>query len=69
MDIEEYKRRFAEDSSPGWDSLNLRLREVYGDLEPQHWERSSAINLAVPIHLTASALILVMTGTLTMCIS
>ncbi len=37
MNLEEYKRQFAEDSSPGWDSLDVRLRDVYGDLEPKHW--------------------------------
>lgn len=37
MNLEEYKRRFSEDSSPGWDSLNVSLREVYGDQEPTHW--------------------------------
>lgn len=37
MDLEEYKRRFAEDSSPGWDSLNASLRDEYSELEPMHW--------------------------------
>jgi hypothetical protein len=37
MDLEEYKRRFAEDSSPGWEALNVSLRDVYDDQEPRHW--------------------------------
>ena len=37
MDLEEYKRRFADDSSPGWDAINVSLRDVYGDQEPKHW--------------------------------
>lgn len=37
MDLEEYKRRFPKDSSPGWDALNVSLCDVYGDQEPQHW--------------------------------
>lgn len=37
MDLEEYKQRFADDSSPGWDAINVRLRDVYGDQEPMHW--------------------------------
>ena len=39
MDLEEYRRRFGgqEDAAPGWDAIDTRLREVYGDQEPKHW--------------------------------
>ncbi|QJW98592.1 suppressor of fused domain protein [Frigoriglobus tundricola] len=39
MDIAEYKRRYGEsdDAAPGWDAIDARLREVYGEQEPRHW--------------------------------
>lgn len=37
MDLAEYQQKFAEDSAPGWEALDVRLREVYGEQEPQHW--------------------------------
>ena len=37
MDLEEYKQRFSDDSSPGWDEINVSLHDVYGDQEPKHW--------------------------------
>lgn len=37
MDLEEYRQRFSEDSSPGWDALKVSLNEVYGNQEPYHW--------------------------------
>ncbi|MFO0924201.1 MAG: hypothetical protein U0905_17125 [Pirellulales bacterium] len=39
MDIAEYKSLYGDrdDAAPGWDAIDGRLREVYGDQEPQHW--------------------------------
>ena len=39
MDIEEYKRLYEgrDAPTPGWDAINLRLTEVYGNQEPKHW--------------------------------
>jgi Suppressor of fused protein (SUFU) len=38
VDIAEYKRLYeGRDATPGWDAIDARLREVYGDQEPQHW--------------------------------
>lgn len=38
MDIAEYRRRYKSgDAAPGWDAIDARLREVYGDLQPKHW--------------------------------
>jgi hypothetical protein len=39
VNIAEYKRRFGgrDDAAPGWDAIDDRLREVYGDQEPRHW--------------------------------
>jgi len=39
MDLEEYRRRYGgqDDAAPGWDAIDERLREVYGDQEPKHW--------------------------------
>ena len=37
MNLKEYKQRYKDDSSPGWDSINDRLREIYQDQEPKHW--------------------------------
>ena len=37
MDLEEYKNRFAGDSAPGWDAIEISLRDVYGDQDPKHW--------------------------------
>ncbi len=35
----EYKRLYGgrNDAAPGWDAINVRLREVYGSQEPRHW--------------------------------
>ena len=37
--LTEYRKRYAnsEDAAPGWDAIDARLREVYGDQEPKHW--------------------------------
>ncbi|MDY3555346.1 suppressor of fused domain protein [Gemmata sp. JC717] len=37
--LAEYKRQYGgrDDAAPGWDAIDARLREVYGDQEPQHW--------------------------------
>jgi len=39
MDLAEYKRRFGkqDDSAPGWDAIDSRLKPVYGSQEPKHW--------------------------------
>ncbi len=39
MDIAEYKRLYdgRDDAAPGWDAIDARLREVYGEQEPRHW--------------------------------
>ncbi len=38
MDLAEYKKLFAaDDASPGWDCIDAKLAEVYGDREPRHW--------------------------------
>jgi hypothetical protein len=39
MHIAEYKRLYGgrEDSAPGWDAIDARLHEVYGEQEPRHW--------------------------------
>lgn len=37
--LAEYKRLYGgrDDAAPGWDAIDARLREVYGDQEPRHW--------------------------------
>lgn len=39
MDVAEYKRLYGgrDDASPGWDAIDARLHEVYGEQEPRHW--------------------------------
>ena len=38
MNIDEYKQKFDEnEATPGWDAINTRLVEVYGEQEPKHW--------------------------------
>ena len=38
MDLDTYKQMFGgEDAAPGWDSINSRLKQVYGEQEPKHW--------------------------------
>ena len=37
MQLEEYKSKFQDDSSPGWEALNVPLQHVYGKQEPKHW--------------------------------
>lgn len=37
MQLAEYRKRYAEDSSPGWDALNAQLDDVYRGQEPKHW--------------------------------
>lgn len=39
MDLAEYKQLYGErdDAAPGWDAIDARLREVYGEQEPRHW--------------------------------
>ncbi|MEL7061190.1 MAG: suppressor of fused domain protein [Acidobacteriota bacterium] len=39
MDLAEYRQRFKEpeDSAPGWEAIDSRLKTVYGSQEPKHW--------------------------------
>ena len=39
MDLESYKKNFSglNDPAPGWDAIDLRLREVYASQKPKHW--------------------------------
>jgi hypothetical protein len=39
MNVEEYRSLYAtsNDAAPGWDALNRRLTQVYGEQEPKHW--------------------------------
>jgi hypothetical protein len=32
-----YKKTYKEDDWPGLDAINVKEKEVYGDLEPTHW--------------------------------
>lgn len=36
MDIAEYKKRYSEDDSVGWDCLNEQLKTIYPEQEPRH---------------------------------
>ena len=39
MNFAEYKRLYGgrDDAAPGWEAIDARLREVYGEQEPRHW--------------------------------
>lgn len=39
MTLEEYKQRYEHDpeAAPGWEAIDARVRQVYGDQEPWHW--------------------------------
>ena len=39
MDLKANQDKFGDrdDAAPGWEALDVRLREVYGDQEPKHW--------------------------------
>ncbi|MCK7595610.1 suppressor of fused domain protein [Pseudomarimonas salicorniae] len=37
MHADEYKKRFEPESSPGWDAIDLCLRERYGEQTPKHF--------------------------------
>lgn len=37
MNIENYKTKYDENSTPGWDCINKKMKEVYGNQEPRHW--------------------------------
>jgi len=38
MNITQYRELYdADDAAPGWDAIDLRLKEVYGSQEPRHW--------------------------------
>lgn len=39
MNVAEYRDLYgsSDDAAPGWDALDRRLKEVYGEQEPRHW--------------------------------
>lgn len=37
MTLEEYRRRFNPDDSPGWDAIESHLASIYPNQEPLHW--------------------------------
>ena len=37
MTLEEYKKRFNEDNSVGWDFIDTELRKIYSEQEPLHF--------------------------------
>src|SRR4051794_40152582 len=39
VNIVEYRDLYgsSEDAAPGWDALEGRLKQVYGEQEPRHW--------------------------------
>lgn len=39
MNVDEYRQRYAgnDEAAPGWDAIDSRVREVYGEQEPKHW--------------------------------
>jgi hypothetical protein len=39
MNLVEYRNHYAtlDDAAPGWDALDERLKQVYGQQEPRHW--------------------------------
>ena len=48
MDLEGYKSRFDEESTPGWDAIDERLEGVYGGQEPHHWGTAIPYELGGP---------------------
>ncbi|MFO0942904.1 MAG: hypothetical protein U0930_19370 [Pirellulales bacterium] len=48
MDLEEYKRTFNDESTPGWDAISDGLTEIYGDQEPSHWGTLISYRLGGP---------------------
>lgn len=48
MDLEEYKRTFNDESTPGWDAINDSLTAIYGDQEPSHWGTLISYRLGGP---------------------
>ena len=57
MNLEEYQKLYGgqDAATPGWDAIDSRLKPVYSDQEPKHWQRSSNICSAGPIQSTGSA--------------
>ena len=37
MDIHEYKKKYTDESSPWWDSIEAKLKKIYWDSTPHHW--------------------------------
>lgn len=39
MNLDEYQKLYKDrdDAGPGWDAINARLSEMYGEQEPRHW--------------------------------
>jgi hypothetical protein len=49
MDLQKYKRLYkGADNSPGWEAIDTRLAEVYGDQEPEHWGAAVKYRLGGP---------------------
>lgn len=40
MNLEEYRRKFSEDDTPGWDAIAERLEQLYPGITPAHWAPS-----------------------------
>lgn len=37
MDVQEYKKQYTEDDTPGWSAIDAKLEELYSGQEPKHW--------------------------------
>ncbi|WP_461533030.1 suppressor of fused domain protein [Sinomicrobium sp.] len=37
MDLETYKKQFTEDDAVGWDCIDEKLADIYGEQEPGHY--------------------------------
>lgn len=37
LNIEEYKKKFNEEDSPGWDAIDKTLEKIYQNQEPKHY--------------------------------
>lgn len=49
MDLETYKATHtADDAAPGWDAIDARLQQIYGDQNPGHWGTVLKFSLGGP---------------------
>ncbi|MFT5128262.1 MAG: hypothetical protein ACI8W8_001871, partial [Rhodothermales bacterium] len=50
MQLHDYKRTYGEDdeAAPGWDAIDSRFKDVYGDQEPLHWGTAISYMLGGP---------------------